>query len=691
MKTMKCKKLVVFALSIIATLMMFLGMMTAVDTPVYAEGTGIYISGAAARLSNVEDSSGIRFEMNLSVGEYNTLMGKVGSEEGKEYKSVQFGILLAPKHYDDKYALDTYAFGEGGADVKYAWATKDEQGNYTVYDEEENAGKYRIMNFYYDAMFENEYDSSLMSIYGSNVNILDENLTLEFTAVGYIKYVNQQDKVSYKYTSDIGKARSVAKVAAAFVNSGLEYDEAQETILKKYIGAAIDGETLTFVDVKDEIMLGGQTELKLNTALDVEFSIAEGESLSLDGNTATAESEGISVVTAKIGELFTATKKINVDFETLSLDFNTTDNLVKTSACLTVKQEDGTWVDSTFNAADGVLHTNCNSDKWDRCTLAYQLPSTIVVDRNDVIHVKYTGYLILYLNYGNVNGTLGEDYSVIPIIIFPTTSYASTYAFNFESTYYENGAGNVASGYNFAGIKISEVLDALKTEGANRVYGFDYNAESFEISSIGFSFLNTKVNATTFGKIDYVKIYKADQTSFGKDMGDGYTAIVDFDKSADEGMFMSGNGYNNEMFGGVDNGELNIAASKALGASWQEYQRYYHLPTPIDLSEGDFEIKIRLKVSAIKSARIRFYKKNGDAAQYAYGHSSSVVESVVQDGDYYIATITKNSFYNAIISEKDNIWDTDTDNVLYKIGFGCVLKSAGDFSIDYIAIKKTNG
>ena len=683
------KKFTIYVLSLLSVFSFAAGVATVNNTYANAGNsgdatpaikTGIHLEpGASIRLKENEQTSGIRYTMKWSCNEYNEFMKNVG--EGKQYKEVQFGILLAPQYYHDALPLnEENVFGK---EAKYAWATKNNDGSFT-YDAEANAGKYQIMNFYYDKMYVDADDANYMSIKGSNVWVKD--VTMDFTAVGYYKTVSQADNsVDYTFTADNGNTRSVAYVASLYANEQQTTKDSEKTLLTNYIGAALENKQLTYAENTQEIMVGDTASLELNTTakIDVQFT-TDGESVSLVDDQAIAQSEGITTITAKIGDLFTATKKVNVDFETLSLDFETADNLEKTNKCEKV-QKGNEWIDSDFTVENGVLSSNCWNSTWERSALVYKLPSTLVIDRDDVIQVKYTGNLILYLNNGNDNGTLGEDLSMIPIILHQTDAgYGVT---NFQKEWYEGG--NTLSEFSMATIRLSDVLTTV----SDRIKGFDPNAESFEVTSIGFDNPVGGDNdhfgfmGSDYGKglkIDYVKIFKADHTSFSKELGDGFTALLDFD-AADLGYLYKGNNWNGDFFKGYNDGMLTYTTP----GGWLQFERAHDFLNSVDLSKS-FEIKLRYKSSLPNRTCIRFINESGDYAQFATESgaigSYSIHNNEVDDTDgFKIATITNESFFS--ISENDT-WSKDGNKMLKSIQFwSCGSSGEVTITIDYIAIK----
>ena len=127
MKNLICKRK--FLISIFAVILA-LSCLTAVFS--YSNAMAEYsvdnaslnmVAGACVRQPNDEyTTGGLRYIMTMPKADYETLMQNVG--EDKTYKSVEFGIFIAPSYYNDKYALNNVT-NVSGDSAKYGWLTDD--------------------------------------------------------------------------------------------------------------------------------------------------------------------------------------------------------------------------------------------------------------------------------------------------------------------------------------------------------------------------------------------------------------------------------------------------------------------------------------------------------------------------------------------------------------------------------------
>ena len=128
--------------------------------------------GASVRYNADDGKNGMRFILKMAKSDYQSLASK-------GYTNVSFGVLIAPEHYHDIYALNEE--NVFGANAKYCWNG-------------EVSGKAEIFNLTGD-MVEDVEDESKMTFYGAVVDILDgdpvgevNNVALDFRGVGYVEY-----------------------------------------------------------------------------------------------------------------------------------------------------------------------------------------------------------------------------------------------------------------------------------------------------------------------------------------------------------------------------------------------------------------------------------------------------------------------------------------------------------------------
>ena len=162
---------------------------------------------------NDAEKSGLRFGVTMSETQYDGLMASV---ENGTYDSVEFGVFLLPKSYNDTYKVRDYAFGES---AKYNWAVRDAETGEWEYTAE--AGKVRITKLSGTEMRYNE-DLDSMVFWGTIINVLPENMGLEMLGVGYMAYT-VDDVTSYVFTAEadeVNNVRSMAYVAQGAIDAG---------------------------------------------------------------------------------------------------------------------------------------------------------------------------------------------------------------------------------------------------------------------------------------------------------------------------------------------------------------------------------------------------------------------------------------------------------------------------------------
>ena len=296
MKTAK-KGLIAFcALACVASAGVGVAQLSGEIAQASAEFTVAMKEGASLRIGEEDGQNGLTYTVTMPKGEYETLMNNVG--DGKKYKEVEFGVLIAPYAYHQYKALDeanvfgTSAFYDWaewteGADGKYSWTYED-------------VGKVRIMNFTADTMYLENATDTYYSYAGSIVNILDgtntdetnpdllNNLTNEFYGVGYVKTtLNSDGTVAYSFAADNANNVSPAYIAQRAYAEDTKLTGDEKTWLKtNYIDKAV---------------------ADTNNSYTVEeyFANEDGEYVLDDTKTQT-----VAVTNFKYGSTITAAKKI---------------------------------------------------------------------------------------------------------------------------------------------------------------------------------------------------------------------------------------------------------------------------------------------------------------------------------------------------------------------------------------------
>ena len=157
--------------------------------------------GASVRLSGSEKENGLRYSVRMPKAEYEAL------KANNTYKSISFGLLLAPKSYltSGHELTKENVFGNNAI---YDWATY-KNGEW-VYPSEPT-GKVRIMNF--ETEYLTETAPEVMRFYGSIVDLKPQNISKEFYSVGYIKYVLAEDgSTDYRFTDNVTGNDGTAEV-----------------------------------------------------------------------------------------------------------------------------------------------------------------------------------------------------------------------------------------------------------------------------------------------------------------------------------------------------------------------------------------------------------------------------------------------------------------------------------------------
>ena len=200
----KNRNLLLFVLSLLfcVSIVACVGFATvnAEATPKTLEEVALTMEEGASIRTN--EPNGIRFRSFMSVADYEGLKANVG--EGKAYKSVNFGMLIAPEDYLTAYGELTEAnvFGEKAV--------------YSYGDTAED-GKTRIINVWSSEM--NDFNGQKFFA-GIITDVLGTNYNRKFVAQGYIKVTATDDTVSYKFAPAADNHRSVISVAQAAIANG---------------------------------------------------------------------------------------------------------------------------------------------------------------------------------------------------------------------------------------------------------------------------------------------------------------------------------------------------------------------------------------------------------------------------------------------------------------------------------------
>ena len=306
MKTIKLRKLLVvvmMALTLMATVGFVSTLKTSADTVPYTveqvvnaeTGSFKMATGASVKNSGEAKTAGIRYAVTLSREHYHGLKASVVAGT---YESVNFGVFILPKAYNDVYAVRDYAFGD---DVKYNWAVMNAETGEWEYTAEN--GKAQIFNLVGDGMAYYE-DLGAMAFCGSVVDMLPENMGRELVGVGYIAYT-VDGKTSYVFTDasqEQSNTRTMAYVAQVAIAKGAENPT---WLFDTYVQPVIDL-GLTF-EYSIEYYFGNQKG---------EYALAEGKTVVLEG----LPNETVTVTPSEIAGYTVDSEKSILSGAVLALD-----------------------------------------------------------------------------------------------------------------------------------------------------------------------------------------------------------------------------------------------------------------------------------------------------------------------------------------------------------------------------------
>ncbi len=175
-----------------------------------AEVTLTMEDGALIRGS---EPTGIRFRSFMSEADYEGLMANVG--EGKAYKSVNFGMLIAPEDYltTGRELTEANVFGENAI---YSYGDTAEEG------------KTRIINVWDSEMYDYT-DGKFFA--GIITNVAGTNYNRVFAGQAYVKATAQDGTASYLFAAATDNHRSVIGVAQAAIANG-DTSEAVQSFVK---------------------------------------------------------------------------------------------------------------------------------------------------------------------------------------------------------------------------------------------------------------------------------------------------------------------------------------------------------------------------------------------------------------------------------------------------------------------------
>lgn len=179
------------------------------DTKTLSEVTYTMENGAS--IYNNQNRLGVRFGAYMSEADYTALKNNVG--ENKAYKSLSFGVVIAPASYEDVenggYGKlnEENLFGSQTKTAIYDWAT---WNNETGAWEYPTSDKIRVINIETGSL---KIAGTKASHSGSITNILKMNLLNEFKGVAYVRAEKIDGSFEYKFATESDNERNVVYVA----------------------------------------------------------------------------------------------------------------------------------------------------------------------------------------------------------------------------------------------------------------------------------------------------------------------------------------------------------------------------------------------------------------------------------------------------------------------------------------------
>ncbi len=275
MKTLSKKSFIVL-FSLITVLMFAVSAMFVAGNVKASETTTppaiVMEKGASARVG-VDEVNGLRFIAGMSNEDYGWFAKNVG--EDKDYASVKFGMVIAPKNYVNvagKEFTEANLFGESAI---YTWATfKDGAWDESTVD----ANKVRIINIVADEMstYIDNDGNEKMAVTGAIKDYKEHNIVRDFVGRGYYQLFDgagnlvKTELASYAENDVENNTRSMIEVVQASIENGVLDDEQLTSATTTYFDTIADNvkPANSKIDVLlDKTVAGDDNSVK--TAIDV--------------------------------------------------------------------------------------------------------------------------------------------------------------------------------------------------------------------------------------------------------------------------------------------------------------------------------------------------------------------------------------------------------------------------------------
>lgn len=247
-----------------------------------------YFEIVGASVRTVDESSGLRFTANFNKAVYDEVFDENGAIEGKK-----LGIIVVP----EAYATAAEGAESYGA-AKYYEYFRDVKGKYK--------------NFIFDTESVSVNESGVYVANAALVNILLENMDLNFVAIGYIATTTEAESgtvTTYEYTEK-SEAKNVADLVALTLNDGdVDYNADPENlaVLQEIEAKAIyDKAGVTFDDLTQKYVYEGTSYDNYSDIILDKGDLGEIELASGSKSYATAATFGINAkydraVSVKLG------------------------------------------------------------------------------------------------------------------------------------------------------------------------------------------------------------------------------------------------------------------------------------------------------------------------------------------------------------------------------------------------------
>ena len=221
------------------------------------------MEGASIRIGERDGKNGLKFSARMSQEDYELINANVG--EGKEFVSVEYGVLIAPKYYTEKYPFNAdTVFGASSISKKvYDWAilgeTDWEYSGTNSLPAEGGTGV-RIINIYTNDWTEGDdgytYSGAIVDIKDGVVAEVN-NLAEEMFSNAYIKATKADGTVEYRFTTN-GISMSAAYVAQKTIEEGILTAEQNQWLIDNYIELAKHYKDYTYTVEHNYVTASGE-------------------------------------------------------------------------------------------------------------------------------------------------------------------------------------------------------------------------------------------------------------------------------------------------------------------------------------------------------------------------------------------------------------------------------------------------